>query len=187
VELRVWHGLALLAAGDRVGWERAIAGLLDRFPGPMHPHWAAADMVALLCALGPHGLSDTRVPVRLAEAAIRNATEDGFDFKGHGFLNTLGAALYRAGRYDEAIRRTTEGMQGAGGRSEPLDWAFLALAHSRLGHREEALRWLERLRAHQPSTDPALFWYELEVRLLRSEAEAVILYDPVFPEDPFAN
>jgi len=28
---------------------------------------------------------------------------------------------------------------------------------------------------------------ELELRLLRSEAEALILYDPVFPADPFAR
>ena len=69
----------------------------------------------------------------------------------------------------------------------PRDWAFLALAHHRLGHRAEARRCLDRLREHRPSEDPARFWDELEVRLLRSEAEALILYDPVFPNDPFAH
>ena len=29
-------------------------------------------------------------------------------------------------------------------------------------------------------------WHELEFRLLQSEAEAVILYDPIFPADLFA-
>jgi hypothetical protein len=29
--------------------------------------------------------------------------------------------------------------------------------------------------------------FELEIRLLQSEAAAVILYDPVFPSDPFAR
>ena len=187
LELRFWHCVALLAAGDRPGWERAIAGLLDRFPGPMNPWWRDADMVALLCALGPYPLPDREVPVRLVEAAIRNATEVGFDFKPYGFLNTLGAALYRAGRYDEAIRRTAEGIQDKGGRSEAQDWAFLALAHFRLGHRAEARRWLDRLRGDQPRIDPAQFWYELEIRLLRSEAEAVVLYDPIFPVDPFSR
>ena len=62
-----------------------------------------------------------------------------------------------------------------------------ALAHHRLGHRDEARRWLDRLREHRPSEDPARFWDELEVRLLRGEAEAVVLYDPVFPVDPFAR
>jgi tetratricopeptide (TPR) repeat protein len=187
LELRLWHCLALLAAGDRVGWERAIAGLLDRFPGPMNPWWRDADMVAVLCAQGPYRLPDPEVPVRLAEAAIRNATEVGFNFKPHGFRNTLGAALYRAGLYDEAIRRLEEGIQARGGMSLPQDWAFLAMAHHRLGHLDEARRWLEKFQDRPPVADSADFWNELEVRLLRSEAEAVILYDPVFPDDPFAR
>jgi hypothetical protein len=60
-------------------------------------------------------------------------------------------------------------------------------ANHRLGGLSEARRWLDRLRARQPSTDPAQFWDELEIRLLRSEAEAVVLYDPAFPVDPFAR
>jgi hypothetical protein len=36
-------------------------------------------------------------------------------------------------------------------------------------------------------TDPAQFWAELGIRLLRAEAEAVVLYDPAFPDDPFAR
>ncbi len=34
---------------------------------------------------------------------------------------------------------------------------------------------------------PDAFWNELEIRLLRSEAQARILYDPVSPADPFAR
>jgi hypothetical protein len=102
-------------------------------------------------------------------------------------VTTLGAALYRAGRPAEAIGRLEEEIRARGDQSGPRDWAFLALAHHRLGHRAEARRWLDRLREHRPSEDPARFWDELEARLLRSEAEAVILYDPVFPADPFAH
>jgi hypothetical protein len=50
-----------------------------------------------------------------------------------------------------------------------------------------ARRWLDRLRGYHPSTDPDEVWDELEIRLLRSETEAVILYDLVFPADPFAR
>jgi hypothetical protein len=60
------------------------------------------------------------------------------------------------------------------------------MAHHRMGHRDEVLRWLDRLRNRQPSADSAQFWNGLEVRLLRSEAEAVIHYDPIFPANPFA-
>jgi hypothetical protein len=45
-------------------------------------------------------------------------------------LETLGAALYRAGRYDEAIRRVQEGIRAAGW-SAASDHAFLSMAHHR--------------------------------------------------------
>jgi hypothetical protein len=61
------------------------------------------------------------------------------------------------------------------------------MAHFRLGHHDEARRWLDRLRNRTPDAGPEHFWDELEIQLLRSEAEAVILYDPVFPADPFAK
>jgi hypothetical protein len=61
------------------------------------------------------------------------------------------------------------------------------MAQHRLGHGDLARRWLKRLQEHQPSADPAQFWGELEIRLLRREAEAVIVYDPAFPDDPFAR
>ena len=102
-------------------------------------------------------------------------------------MTTLGAALYRAGRYDQAIGRLEEAIRARGGVGLPGDWAFLALAHHRLGHRDLARRWLDRLREHRPSEDPARYWDELEIRLLRGEAEAVVLDDPVFPDDPFAR
>jgi hypothetical protein len=103
-------------------------------------------------------------------------------------LNTLGIALYRAGRFEEAIQRLEEAIQArGGGQGHPEDWPFLAMAHHRLGHRDQARRWLERLRDDRAIADPARPWDELELRLLRSEAEAVTLYDPTFPDDPFAR
>jgi tetratricopeptide (TPR) repeat protein len=179
LELRFWHCLALVAAGDRLGWERAIAGLLDRFPGPipgpMNLWYSDHDIIAFTSALGPYPLPDPEVSARLAEAAIRNADRDS---------RWLGWALYRAGRYEEAIRRMEERRGGI------ADFAFLAMAHHRLGHRDEPLRWLDQLRGlrqEELSTGPDVFWYGLAVRLLRSEAEAVVLYDPRFPDDPFAR
>jgi hypothetical protein len=74
-------------------------------------------------------------------------------------------------------------MQGIG----PTASAFLALAHHRLGHHEEARRWLNKTGDRKANPDPNAVWEELEISLLRSEAEAVILYDPVFPADPFAH
>ena len=82
-------------------------------------------------------------------------------------LNTLGAALYRAGRFEESIRRLEESIAGRNGESQPQDWVFLALAHHRLGHGAEARRWLDRFRAYRPIEKPYAFWSEQEIRLLR--------------------
>jgi eukaryotic-like serine/threonine-protein kinase len=174
-------GSALLASGDRAGWRAACAELVDRFRETTLP--LTANSIAWCCSKGPDAAVEPEVLVRLAERAVRGANAD---YK-PAFLNTLGAALYRAGRYDEAIRRLEEGIRLRGGESLPQDWEFLAMAHFRLGHREEARRWLDRLRDYQPSTASNRFWNEVEIRLLRSEAEAVVVYDPVFPEDPFAR
>ncbi len=114
--------------------------------------------------------------------------------KNKGFPKaTLGAALYRAGRFEDAIRSLE------GGQNFHDAWPFLAMAHGRLGHCDEGRRWLDRLRNERANSGPAKeddlmsvesslwsYFGELKIRLLRSEAEAVILYDPVFPADPFA-
>jgi tetratricopeptide (TPR) repeat protein len=180
-ELRRQLGLVLLVSGDRMGWRRVIAELRDRFPATSDP--ATANLVARACVWGPDAVADPGVPVRLAEAAVRGAAER----DKAACLNTLGATFYRAGRHVEALRRLDEAVQLQGEAGGPADWAFLAMAHHRLGHQAEARRWLDRLRGYLPVADPTLFWHEQVNRLLWSEAEAVVLYDPAFPDDPFAH
>ena len=162
--------LCLLAAGDIDAARRVRADMLGRL-GP------TIDAVKVLAdAYGPR--------------FSRSVTE--------------GAELYRAGRYAEAIEKLMQFERGLGGRRRTMTPAdvsddglarpVLAMAHHRLGHRDEAHRWLERSRSYRPddadaahrANDPDVFWEDLEINLLRSEAEAVILYDPVFLADPFA-
>ncbi len=176
------HQILLLgAAGEIDQLQRARFDLLSRFGRTGIAH--VANSASWCCSLAP-GMNDRlEVLVRLAELAVNGFTAD----QKHLALNTLGATLYRAGRFDDALRRLEEGMKARNGAEEPFDWPFLAMAHHCLGHHDEARRWLYRLCNHQPNTSPHGFWQELEFRLLRSEAEAVILYDPVFPADPFAH
>jgi hypothetical protein len=101
LDLRYWQCVALVAAGDQIGWEEAIASLLDRFHGPMP--WEDSNIVAWLCAMGPYPVASPELPVRLAESAVRGVDQTHPDYA--NCLNTLGAALYRAGRFEEAIRR----------------------------------------------------------------------------------
>jgi tetratricopeptide (TPR) repeat protein len=124
--------------------------------------------------------------VRLAEFAANSITTD-YEYRKGRALRALGGALYRAGRFADAIRRLEEGIERRQGNSGPEDWTFLALAHYRLGHRADATRWLDRLRTARPVYEFERVWREFVIQRLRSEAEAVILYDPVFPKDPFAH
>ncbi len=182
VVLRRQWCLALLGSGDRAGWRGATAALLDRFGGTTNPR--AAEHVARACVLGSGAAADPAVPVRLAELL---AGFDGDGTEKADASSTLGAVLYRDGRSADAIGRLEEAIRIRGEEGAPRDWAFLAMSHHRLGHPDEARSWLDKLRQHQPSADPNEFWRELEIRLLCNEAEAVILYDPAFPEDPFAR
>jgi len=171
----------LAAAGELDPLQRARSEVLDRFGRTADAR--VANDAASFCSLAP-GMDDRlNELVRLAELAVNSSTGRGDGY----FLTTFGAALYRAGRFEEAVRRLDQAIRFKGATAEHRDWAFLALAHHRLGHRELAHRCLESLRSSPPSTDPNQFWTELEIRLLRSEAEATILYDPIFPADPFAH
>ena len=178
---RYVHVLSLRAAGDQAGLRRACADLLAHFGSATDPQ--TANNIAWDCVLGPDAVADPEAPVHLAEHAVHAAPPAEKAI----FLNTLGAALYRAGRYEEAIRRLEEGVQMRGGESLPHDWAFLAMAHHQLGHPVQAHRWLDRFRTDRASHDADAFWDEWEIHLLRDEAEALILYDPIFPADPFAR
>jgi eukaryotic-like serine/threonine-protein kinase len=183
-----WEQAGSIISARQLDGRFAALGCPGLVDAQFRKYWQTTDplqanMVAWNCALAPGAFSDLGAPVRLAEFAAR-----GFPaHEKHIALNTLGAALYRAGRFEEAIGRLEEAIKARNGAGEPLDWPWLAMAHFRLGHRDEAHRWLDRLRNRAPSNDPDEFWDELEIGLLRSEAEAAILYDPAFPADPFAH
>ena len=102
-------------------------------------------------------------------------------------LRTLGAALYRAGRFAEAIRSLEESHQNRSDDGDPRGFAFLAMAHHRLGHRDEAQRWLDKLAASQPKEGADFSWDDVEVRILRREAESVILGSPPAAPPPAAS
>jgi tetratricopeptide (TPR) repeat protein len=70
-------------------------------------------------------------------------------------LNTLGVAQYRAGLLPEALQTLTRSdklHRDRQGDSHPTDLAVVAMVHYRLGHKDQAGRYLDRLReaAGQP-------------------------------------
>jgi hypothetical protein len=100
-------------------------------------------------------------------------------------MNTLGAILYRAGRFEEAIRQLRRAGELHGADGTPFDALFLAMAHHQLGHAEEARRWLRLGRSVDPipTRDPgdrdASWISRLELEILQREASAMI--EPIYP------
>jgi tRNA A-37 threonylcarbamoyl transferase component Bud32 len=170
--LQVWNHYALvcLRRGDQAGY-RSICQERLKAAGP-NPSGDDANYIAWICALGPDGAADFTRPVHLAETAAANAAPQAK----HNILNTVGAVLYRAGLYQEAIDRLNEGMNSNAGQGVVLDWVFLAMANHRLGRAAEAKACLDKARAGQPpaAADPNRCWPDLEEEVLRREAEALL-------------
>jgi WD40 repeat protein len=161
--LRYHHHLALLKAGDIGGYQKVASELLAR------PLAGGANDVAWFCVLGPLADASREAPIRLVEPIVADKTAP----PRSDALNTLGAAMYRAGRYKEAVRWLRESVQAGGGEGVPQDWVFLAMAYHRLGDHQAGRRWLDRL---GPSLSPTtnLSWPDVEIEVLRREAERLI-------------
>jgi WD40 repeat protein len=116
---------ALLA---RQSDERRIRGILAHYCNNFA--WALAT-----------GLESTRNPQRalaLARRAAELAPKEGI------YLNTLGVAQYRAGQYVEAIATLEKSLAASRGQLAAFDLFFQAMAHYRLGHRDEARACFDR-------------------------------------------
>jgi len=181
--------LAQLGVGQRDVYRKDCVEMLQRFgqtENPADAHW-----VAWACVLAPDATADWPKIVGLAEKAAES------DSKSFAYQNTFGAVLYRAGRLDEALRQLDQADRLANEPNQAVQsspaytWFFLAMAHHRLGHGEEAKTWLDKA---VTSTEKALGertqgtadvpWNRrLTLKLLRDEAEALLKSAPA-PQSP---
>jgi tetratricopeptide (TPR) repeat protein len=123
------QAVAALAAGDVGAYRQACASMLTRFDGKSARH--AAYQVVWTGVLRADAVADADRLLKLARIAVPSH---------HEGSEVLLAALYRAGRYDEAI----DCFDAAARRFRPTtwEWAFSAMAHHRLGHASQARRCL---------------------------------------------
>src|SRR5262249_31529766 len=186
----VWYQYALLRLhqGDRDGYRSACAHLLDHFGHAKQLD--TTEIVAWTCVLSPNAVGDPAQIVHLAEKAL--ASEP----KHSSYLNTLGAALYRAGQYAEAVQRLTESEALFEKTQKPshtvvYTWLFRAMAHQRLGQTAQAQQWLAKAVQGIEQATPQMLkapgantWNRrLTLQLLRCEAEAT-LKKPAVPTQP---
>jgi tetratricopeptide (TPR) repeat protein len=177
--VRTRLGRLRLATGDRAAYRQACADLLAHLGLEVSPR--SADRIAWTCVLTPNAVADREAVVRLAERALKGA--DYYDR--HLYRQTLAAANYRAGRFEEAVEHLDAGITAHGKGGNPLDWLFLAMVHQRLGHADEArtwldkaVRWLDASTQDKPADDAfgsRIDWQTwLALQVLRREAEGVL-------------
>jgi serine/threonine protein kinase/WD40 repeat protein/Tfp pilus assembly protein PilF len=101
------------------------------------------------------------------------------------FRNTLAAALYRGGRYEEAVveleRNVAQSFPGGG-----FDWVFLAMCRAQLGQTESARLALAKARAWGSTADRINPVQQAQFSALIREAQVVLDASlPNFPPDVF--
>jgi tetratricopeptide (TPR) repeat protein len=176
LNVQLWHNLAYLRlqAGDTLGYRQACAAMLRLFGHAQDAD--TANTVAWTCVLAPDAVPDPAPIVELARAAVADQPAN------WAYLNTLGLALYRAGRFEEAVQQLDQSIKESG-HGTWVDWLFLALTHQRLNHPQEARRWWAKAReALDRALDPkgrspatSVSWTDrIEMPLFRAEAEALL-------------
>ena len=185
------YASVLLLAGDASAYRRWCEELAQKLEA--HPLNYASLLLARAGTLAPRTFDDPTRLVRWAERGVRDSPKDPHS------LYILGLCCLRAGRLDEAVHYFHASLSDPRHWLDPSNWLGLALAHHHLGHASEARGSLQKARdwiqlaernsankyvAHLP---PMALTDWVEVLVLRREAEALILYDPIFPADPFTE
>jgi tetratricopeptide (TPR) repeat protein len=135
-ELRTWGRRWQRLGHWRLAAQNYRAALAQR------PDWASAANDLARCLAAVPGRGDPAEALRWARQAVA------LDPDNTSIRNTLGLALYRAGRFAEAAVELDRDI-AQGSRLAGCDWVFLAMCRQRLGQPvsartalEQATRWL---------------------------------------------
>ncbi len=196
-----WHMRALTqcAGGDSEAHRSTCREMLARFGRAQDSY--AASRIAWSCALAPEGLDDWSVPLSLTQqfvaADLRSGNSIGAVlwklaskvFAGGVSLceipwhsSAAGAALYRAGRFDEA-RQVMSQSVATWGIGQPFTydyspayaWCFLAMTCHRFGQEDDARAWLDRAAGRKDHVgDDAAWQKKATLQILLGEARALL-------------
>jgi serine/threonine protein kinase/WD40 repeat protein/tetratricopeptide (TPR) repeat protein len=141
-----WYlrGLYRQARGQPEQASEDFRKALELRPGAAHP----ANALAWLLCTGPGKIRNIDEAVKLARSATERQPGE------WNFHNTLGIALYRAGRLPEAMDELNTSLKGSAGQSDAFDLYFLAMASERLNDAKAAQVYYARAAAwHRAQTN----------------------------------
>jgi WD40 repeat protein/serine/threonine protein kinase len=141
------YARALVLKGDQEGYRRLCVRFVGSAEAGRHDYMKPG--MAWACVLAPGAVDDPAATIRLGEAGRA------YDPTEPGPLLALGLAHFRAGEWERTLTRLQE-LCDTHPESASLAWPVLAMAHQRLGHAEEARRWLERAKVRHEEITQAL-------------------------------
>lgn len=164
-----------LLSGNRDEYKRTCEHMLKRCGKPaMRPF-----LVARGYTLAPCAIVDLTRAAQLSSNELHQADSE------HWSLTVQGSLAYRSGRFIDAIplfERSIAADDKPG--AAVLNWLWLAMAHEKLGHADEARRWLKKATSWldqlgdeiPPNSDTFSFHLHnwLEAQVLSREAAEVI-------------
>jgi WD40 repeat protein/tetratricopeptide (TPR) repeat protein/serine/threonine protein kinase len=151
------HAALLLITGERKAYRALCAEVFKKYGATKDPF--TAYVAGRLCSLVPDAAGDPRILVAWEKQAVADAPHTAW------YQHALGLACYRAGQYDQALRHFRASRNAQPFWPKGLNALGLAMVHHRLGHREEARRWLARAEA----------WHE---ELKKTIPQAVVVCHP---------
>jgi tetratricopeptide (TPR) repeat protein len=130
------YACLLLLTGDTAGYRRLCAKLVERYGNTTD--FDEAHNLSRVCTLAEGAVADPARPVAWAEPPSERRPVPWFS-------HAVGAAQYRAGQFDEAVRafRKSQALAPTWP-GQCMNDAFLILAHARLGQSDDARRFLEK-------------------------------------------
>ncbi len=148
--------------GDKAAYTAHVAPLLS------NPERGIKNDIAWACVLLPDVLPDYTLVVARAQTALQ---ETELPEGKANVLNTLGVALYRAGRYSDALARLqeSESLQ-----HEMMNGVFIALCYHKLGDRTRARREADSYYQFLRNSLPDNSRNRLEYVLFEKELSAVL-------------
>ena len=185
VPYEVWGqaALASLEIDDEVGYRHVCETLRVRFPGSLEDRWFLM-LTGDVCVRGRGGFgADHRAQEAWLHGlmAASNVQQKGLK---HSILSLIGGLHYRLGHFREAIEWVNQAVAAEDGQINPEDELWLAMAHQQCGEHEKARKVLAAGNWDGSARIAREFWEAVGYRLLRREAERLIL-DPGFPTEPF--
>jgi tetratricopeptide (TPR) repeat protein len=174
---QAWEMYALLSlrSNDPAGYRKACSNLLGISAGKQPSCLGVVWMSALVSSAVP----DSSLVVPIAEKDVANNPKD------HDCLLALGASLYRAGRFEDALRRINLAIEVHGKGGTAYDLLFLAMVQQRLGKTPEArdsldraVAWIDQATKGKLKDDhvpmPRSWQHRLMLQHLHQEAEGLL-------------